>query len=81
MPQNLPSLRFLGTAVLASAIVALLLSYQWGHAAEPPLVKVTPASPEMMQLLRDEHGLIGEMLKVQIANEKKQLGTGSADHD
>jgi hypothetical protein len=28
------------------------------------LVKVTPASPEMMQLLRDEYGSVTEMLKV-----------------
>jgi hypothetical protein len=74
MPRNLPSLRFVGTAVLASAIAALLLSYQWGHAAEPPLVKVTPASLEMMQLLRDEHGSVANMLKLQIANENKELG-------
>jgi hypothetical protein len=67
MSQNRPSLRFLGTALLGGAIAALLLSYQWGHAAEPPLVKVTPASPEMMQLLRDEHGLVGDMLKVENA--------------
>ena len=46
------------------------LSYQWGHTAEERLVTVTPASPEMMQLLRDEHGLIADMLKVQIAKGK-----------
>jgi hypothetical protein len=80
MSQNLPSLKFFGTALLGSAIVALLLSYQWGHAAEPPLVKVTPPSPQMMQLLRDEHSLIADMIKLQIANEK-ELGAGSADRD
>ena len=64
----MPAVRFLGTAVLfASVIAGIPLSLQWGHAAEPPLVKVTPASPEMMQLLRDEHGLVGDMLKVQNA--------------
>ena len=64
----MPSLRFLGIAVVGGcAIAGLLLSYQWSDAAEPPLVKVTPASPEMMQLLRDEHGLVREMLKVQNA--------------
>jgi hypothetical protein len=77
MPQNLPSLRFVGAAVLASTIAALLLSYQWGHAAEPPLVKVTPASPEMMQLLRDEHSSVANMLKLQITNEKKESGSGN----
>jgi len=70
MSQNMPSLKFLGTAVLGSAIVALLLSYQWGHAAEPPLVKVTPASPKMMQLLC-EHSLIADMLKVEIAMRRR----------
>jgi hypothetical protein len=64
----MPSLRFLGIAVVGGCVIAgLLLSYQWSDAAEPPLVKVTPASPEMMQLLRDEHGLVREMLKVQNA--------------
>jgi hypothetical protein len=64
----MPTLRFLGTAVLGSSVIAgVLLSYQWGRAAEPPLVKVTPASPEMMQLLSDEHGLVRDMLKAQNA--------------
>jgi hypothetical protein len=62
----MPSLKFLSMAVLVGSVIAgVLLSYQWGQAAEPPLVKVTPASPEMMQLLRDEYGLVTEMLKVQ----------------
>ena len=63
----MPSLRFLGIAVVGGCVIAGLLSYQWSDGAEPPLVKVTPASPEMMQLLRDEHGLVREMLKVQNA--------------
>ena len=64
----MPALRFLGTAVLVSSVIAgIPLSHQWGHAAEPTLVKVTPASLEMMQLLRDEHGLAGDMLRVQNA--------------
>jgi hypothetical protein len=62
------SLRFLSMAVLSGGVIAgVLLSYQWSQAAEPPLVKVRPASPEMMQLLRDEYGLVTEMLKVQNA--------------
>ncbi len=64
----MPSLKFLGMAILGGCVIAgVLLSYQLGQAAEPPLVKVTPASPEMMQLLRDEYGLVTEMLKVQNA--------------
>jgi hypothetical protein len=51
----------------------LLLSYQWGHTADPPLLKVTPASPEMMQLLRNEHRLIANMVKLQIASEQRQV--------
>ncbi len=44
-----------------------------GHTADPPLLKVTPASPEMMQLLRDEHRLIAKMVKLQIASEQRQV--------
>ncbi len=41
MSQNMPSLsRVLATAALASVIVATLMSYQWGGAAEPPAAKV-----------------------------------------
>jgi hypothetical protein len=58
------------TAVLGSVIAGLLPSYQWGRAAEERSVTAIPASPEMMQLLRDEHGLIADMLKVQIAKGK-----------
>jgi hypothetical protein len=43
-------------------------------------VRVTLASPEMMQLLRDEHGLMEDMLKVQMANEKG-LPVGGIDRD
>jgi hypothetical protein len=64
----MPSLKFLSMVVLGAGVIAgVLQSYQWSQAAEPPLVKVTAASPEMMQLLRDEHGLVREMLKVQNA--------------
>jgi hypothetical protein len=55
-------------AILGGSVIAgVLLSYQWGQPAEPSLVKVTSASPEMMQLLRDEYGLVTEMVKVQNA--------------
>jgi hypothetical protein len=64
--RNMPSLPYFGSSVIAG----LLLSYQWGRAAEEHLVTATPVSPEMMQLLRDEHGLIADMLKVQIAKGK-----------
>ena len=65
--QNMPSLsRFLSTAVLASVIGGVLLSYEWKHAVGPPVAQVAPASLEMMQILRDEHGLIANMLKAQL---------------
>jgi hypothetical protein len=81
MSRNMPSLTFLGTAALASMIAGVLVSFEWGHnTPESRLVKVTPASPEMMQLLRDEHGLIADMLKVQIANEKGSAA-GDVDRD
>jgi hypothetical protein len=41
MSQNMPLLsRVLGTAALASVIVVLLMSYQWGSAAESPVTQV-----------------------------------------
>ncbi len=58
-----------GTAALASLIAGLLLTYQLGL-GDPRLMKVLRASPEMMQILRDEHRLIANMVELQIANEK-----------
>lgn len=80
MSRNKPSLKFLGTAAVASVLAGVLASYEWGHTAESRLVKVTPASLEMMQLLRDEHGLIADMVKVQIANDKESAA-GGVDRD
>ncbi len=69
--QNMPSLsRFLSTAVLASVIGGVLLSYEWKHAVGPPVAQVAPASLEMMQILRDEHGLIANMLKAQLTTQR-----------
>lgn len=81
MSLKMPLLgRFLSTAALASVIGGLLLSYQWGQAAAPATVRVAPASPEMMQLLRDEHGLVTTMLDARLATEKRELAAGRADH-
>ena len=49
-------------------------------AGKPPLVRVTPASPAMMEVLRDEHGLIADMVKVQIANEM-EAALGNVDRE
>jgi hypothetical protein len=59
-------------AVLTSLLSGFLMNGQWGHAAEPPAFS-TPASLEMMQLLSDEHGLVAEMVKAQLATERKDL--------
>jgi hypothetical protein len=34
----------------------------------------------MMQLLRDEHGLVATMLKAHLATEKRELAANGADH-
>jgi hypothetical protein len=65
--QNMPLLsRFLGTAVLASVIGGMLFSFEWIHGAGPPVVQGTPASLEMMQVLRDEHTLMTNVIKAQL---------------
>ena len=71
MSQSMPS-RFV-SRLLASTLSGFLLNCQWGHAAEPPVTHTIPASLEMMQLLRDEHGLIAEMVKAQLATERSDL--------
>jgi hypothetical protein len=76
MSRSMPLPAFLGAAAFASVIVAALVSYEWDHTTESRLVRVTPASPAMMQLLRDEHGLIADMLKAQVANEEGSTASG-----
>jgi hypothetical protein len=45
--QNMPLLsRVLGTAALTNVIVVLLMSYQWGRAAEPPVTHVIRLHPK-----------------------------------
>jgi hypothetical protein len=80
MSRNMPLPKFLGAAALASVIAGVLVSYEWDRTADPRLVRVTPASPAMMQLLRDEHGLMADMIRVQLANEKG-LQVGGIDRD
>jgi len=61
-------------AGLASILGGLLLThFQLDRVPQPTTVKVTQASPEMMQLLRDEHGLIAEMIQAQLAAERGDL--------
>ena len=62
-------------AGLASILGGLLLThFQLDRVPQPTTVKVTQASPEMMQLLRDEHGLIIDFVKEQVASEKNHGG-------
>ena len=73
MPWNRPVMtRLLSAVMLAGVGGLLLLSSQWAR-AEAPRIQATPASLEMMQLLRDEHQLIAEMVKAQLANERTEL--------
>jgi len=80
--------RFLGKfildimpAALASVIGGFLFTqYQFGHtAARPALEQVTPASAEMMALVRDEHAMIIDYLKTQMAAEKSRVAVEDAD--
>ncbi len=62
-------------AALASLIGGLVFThFQLGqHAGDRSPCRLLPASPEMMRLLRDEHGLILSYVQAQAAIEKKQL--------
>jgi|GEM_PF-1171988 len=58
-------------SVLGGVIIA---QYQLNHAAawHPATEQVVPASAEMMQLVRDEHAVIIDYLKAQMAAEKNR---------
>jgi hypothetical protein len=81
-------LRFLGKfvldvmpAALASLVGGYLLThYQIGFwTPRPAAVQVTPASAEMMALVRDEHAMIIDYLKSQMAAEKSRQVAADAD--
>ena len=68
MPWDMPVIARLLTAVMLASVGGLLFSSsQMVRIAEMPRDHATPASLEMMQLLHDEHQLIGEMVKAQLA--------------
>lgn len=86
MHQDLPLLlRFMSKlvldilpAALASVIGGFLFTqYHIGRApeAKASTVQAEPASAEMMQLVRDEHALIVDVLKAQAASEKTRHAT------
>ena len=55
--------------LVAVGLTGFVMASQWGYAAEPPAYPV-PASPEMMQLVRDEHDLVADMIKAQLIAER-----------
>jgi hypothetical protein len=64
-------------AVLASVVGGVLfthfhLGFQFGGSSEPA-AQITPASAEMMQLLRDEHGLVVSYVNAQRAKDEKAM--------
>jgi hypothetical protein len=59
---------------LASLIGGVVLThYGLGRVPQPVAAQATPASPDMMMLLRDEHALVANYLDTQLANEKQKL--------
>lgn len=68
-------------AALASVIGGFLFTqYQAGRAAPPaPAVQMSPASAEVLALVRDEHEAIIGYLKSQIAAEKNRLAAQDAE--
>ena len=64
-------------AALASLVGGFLLTHYGLGRMPAPAAQAAPASAEMMQLLRDEHGLIVNFLKAEMANEKARLAATS----
>jgi hypothetical protein len=81
--------RLLTFGLVAVGLTGCVMASQWGYAAEPPAYPV-PATPEMMQIVRDEHDLVADMIQAQLATERNRyaeqrtaitpsgVGTGSA---
>jgi hypothetical protein len=61
--------RILTLGLVTVGFTAFVMASQWGYAAEPPAYPV-PATPEMMQLVRDEHDLVASMVRAQLAAER-----------
>jgi hypothetical protein len=55
--------------LLVVGLTGLVMPSQWGYAAELGDNRIS-ATPEMMQLLRDEHDLVAEMIRGQLAAER-----------
>ncbi len=68
-------------AALARVIGGLLFAhYDWSQirARAPVAERAAPASPEMMQLVRDEHAAMASYLKAQVTAEKDRLDAENA---
>jgi hypothetical protein len=72
--------RFLIAGMLVSIASGVLLSTQ-SCRAEPSLGKGTPATREMMQLVSDEHALVAEMIKGQLAARSGGLERSLSDRN
>jgi hypothetical protein len=55
--------------LLVVGLTGLVMPSQWGYAAELGDNRIS-ATPEMMRLLRDEHDLVAEMVRGQLAAER-----------
>ena len=55
--------------LISIGLTGFVMASKWGYAAEPPAYPV-PATPEMMQLVRDEHDLVADMVRTQLAAER-----------
>jgi hypothetical protein len=65
-------------ATTASLIGGLLFAHYGVARLSEPAVQAAPASAEMMQLLRDEHGLMVAFLNAELAREKAKLAAEDA---
>jgi hypothetical protein len=74
----------LAIEVLPAAVVSaiggfMITQYQFSHVQQrPTAVQVVPASAEMMQMVRDEHAIIIDYLKAQVAEEKSRNAAADA---
>ena len=67
-------------AALASLIGGILFThFQLGRVAQAPVAQVSPASAEVLALVRDEHDAIIGYLKSQMAAEKNRLAAQDAE--
>jgi hypothetical protein len=63
--------RLLAAGLLAVGLTGYVMPSQWGYAAEPP-ANPARATREIIQLLRDEHDLVAEMIRGQLAAERER---------